>query len=60
MNNKFKMDVIESGILSGQKDWQRISENGALPEGNWVKHREKLARQVDGKRDGGTRKYRRS
>ena len=34
---------------------------GALPEGNWVKNREKLARQVDGKRGGGgTRKYRRS
>ena len=26
MNNKFKMDVIESGILSGQEDWQRIAE----------------------------------
>ena len=26
MNNKFKMDVIESRILSGQEDWQRIAE----------------------------------
>ena len=26
MNNKFKMDVIKSGILSGQEDWQRIAE----------------------------------
>ena len=26
VNNKFKMDVIESGILSGQEDWQRIVE----------------------------------
>ena len=26
MNNKFKRDVIESGILSGQEDWQRIAE----------------------------------
>ena len=26
VNNKFKMDVIESGILSGQEDWQRIAE----------------------------------
>ena len=26
MNSKFKMDVIESGILSGQEDWQRIVE----------------------------------
>ena len=33
---------------------------GALPERNWVKHHETLARQVDGKRGGGTRKYKRS
>ena len=26
VNNKFKMNVIESGILSGQEDWQRIAE----------------------------------
>ena len=26
VNNKFKMDVIESGILGGQEDWQRIAE----------------------------------
>ena len=26
MNNKFKIDVIESGILGGQEDWQRIAE----------------------------------
>ena len=26
MNNKFKMDVIESGIFGGQEDWQRIAE----------------------------------
>ena len=26
VNSKFKMDVIESGILSGQEDWQRIAE----------------------------------
>ena len=26
VNNKFKMDVIESGILSGQEDWQKIAE----------------------------------
>ena len=26
VNNKFKMEVIESGILSGQDDWQRIAE----------------------------------
>ena len=26
VNKKFKMVVIESGILSGQKDWQRIAE----------------------------------
>ena len=26
VNNKFKMDVIESRILGGQEDWQRISE----------------------------------
>ena len=26
VNNKFKMEVIESGILSGQEDWQRIAE----------------------------------
>ena len=26
VNNKFKMDVIESGILSGQEDWQKIVE----------------------------------
>ena len=26
VNNKFKIDVIESGILSGQEDWQRIVE----------------------------------
>ena len=26
VNNKFKMDVIESEILSGQEDWQRIVE----------------------------------
>ena len=26
VNSKFKMDVIESGILSEQEDWQRIAE----------------------------------
>ena len=26
VNNKFKMDVIESGILGGQEDWKRIAE----------------------------------
>ena len=26
VNNNFKMDVVESGILSGQEDWQRIAE----------------------------------
>ena len=26
VNNKFKMKVIESGILGGQEDWQRIAE----------------------------------
>ena len=26
VNNKFKMDVIESGILGGQEDWRRIAE----------------------------------
>ena len=26
VNNKFKMEVIESGILGRQKDWQRIAE----------------------------------
>ena len=26
VKNKFKMDVIESGIFSGQEDWQRIAE----------------------------------
>ena len=26
VNSKFKMDVIKSGILSGQEDWQRIAE----------------------------------
>ena len=26
MKNKFKIDVIESGIFSGQEDWQRIAE----------------------------------
>ena len=26
VNNKFKMDVIESGILSEQEDWQKIAE----------------------------------
>ena len=26
VNNKFKTDVIESGILGGQEDWQRIAE----------------------------------
>ena len=26
VNNKFKMEVIESGILGGQEDWQRIAE----------------------------------
>ena len=26
LNNKFKIDLIESGILSGQEDWQRIAE----------------------------------
>ena len=26
VNSKFKMDVIESGILSGQEDWQTIAE----------------------------------
>ena len=26
VNNKFKMDVIESEILGGQEDWQRIAE----------------------------------
>ena len=26
VNSKFKMDVIESGILSGQEVWQRIAE----------------------------------
>ena len=26
VNNKFKMEVIESGILGGQKYWQRIAE----------------------------------
>ena len=34
VNNKFKMDVIESGILGGQEYWQRIAENWqrTLPE----------------------------
>ena len=58
------MEVIESGILGGQKDWQRIVEmipfDGALPQGNWVKYWDKLAGQVDGKRGGGIRKSRRS
>ena len=26
MNNKFKMEVIESEILGGQEDWKRIAE----------------------------------
>ena len=26
VNNKFKMEVIESEIFGGQKDWQRITE----------------------------------
>ena len=26
MNDKFKIDVIDSGILGGQEDWQRIAE----------------------------------
>ena len=26
VNNKFKMEVIESGILDGQEGWQRIAE----------------------------------
>ena len=26
VKNKFKMEVIESGILDGQKDWQRVAE----------------------------------
>ena len=26
VNNKFKMEVIESGKLGGQEDWQRIAE----------------------------------
>ena len=26
VNNKFKMEVIESGILGGQEDWQRVAE----------------------------------
>ena len=26
VKNKFKMEVIESGILGGRKDWQRIAE----------------------------------
>ena len=26
VNNKFKKDVIESGILGGQEDWQRKAE----------------------------------
>ena len=26
VNNKFKIEVIESGILGGQEDWQRIAE----------------------------------
>ena len=24
VKNKFKMEVIKSGILGGQKDWQRV------------------------------------
>ena len=26
VKNKFKMEVIKSGILDGQKDWQRVAE----------------------------------
>ena len=55
------MELIESGILGRQEDWQRIAEMiQSMPEGNWVKQLEKLARHVDGKRGGGTRMSRRS
>ena len=26
VKNKFKMEVIKSGILDGQEDWQRVAE----------------------------------
>ena len=26
VNNKFKLEMIESGILGGQEDWQTIAE----------------------------------
>ena len=26
IKNKFKMEVIKSGILDGQEDWQRVAE----------------------------------
>ena len=26
VKNKFKMEVIKSGILGGQEDWQRVAE----------------------------------
>ena len=61
VNNKFKMEVIESGILGGQEDWQRMAEMiRSIARRNWLKPRKKLSQQVDGKRGGETRKSRRS
>ena len=55
VKNKFKTEVIKSGILGGKEDWQRVADmirsiaRMELGEG-------KVTRQVDGRRGGGTRK----
>ena len=61
VKNKFKMEVIKRGILGAKEDWQRVPEMiRSIPEWNWVKHPEKLTRQVNKRRGGGTRKSRRN
>ena len=59
VKNKFKMEVIESRILGGQEDWQRVAE--MIRSIVRIKLGE-TSRKVSsvGKRGGGTRKSRRN
>ena len=61
VNSKFKMDVIERGILSGQEDWQKIAEMiQSIARRELGETSGKVSTAGRWKRGGGTRKYKKS
>ena len=61
VKNKFKMEVIESGILGGKEDWQRVAEMiRSIARMEVGETSGKISTTCDGRRGDGTRKSRRN